>query len=105
MRDSIPCRQCTSTAYAVTSKATGLKVFVCEHEHLNEAYLCSFCSTGKMHDRIGCFGTATAEDGRPVPCECGCGEGVQQCCKYDHNYDGNCHIHSAPGVLRIQEKR
>lgn len=22
------------------------------------------------------------------------------CCKYDHNGDGNCHIHSSPGVLR-----
>lgn len=24
-----------------------------------------------------------------------------QCCVRDHNYDGNCDIHSAPGVLRI----
>lgn len=28
-----------------------------------------------------------------------------QCCKYDYNFDGNCHIHSAPGVLRISATR
>lgn len=29
----------------------------------------------------------------------------RQCCRFDHNYDGNCHVHSAPGVLRIQGNR
>lgn len=23
-----------------------------------------------------------------------------QCCSRDYDYDGNCHIHSAPGVFR-----
>lgn len=23
-----------------------------------------------------------------------------KCCEYDHNSDGNCHIHAAPGILR-----
>lgn len=23
-----------------------------------------------------------------------------KCCKYDHDGDGNCHIHAAPGVMR-----
>jgi hypothetical protein len=26
-----------------------------------------------------------------------------RCCTYDYNSDGNCHIHSAPGVLRIAQ--
>ena len=25
----------------------------------------------------------------------------EQCCERDHNHDGNCDIHSAPGVFRI----
>lgn len=24
-----------------------------------------------------------------------------KCCRFDHDGDGNCHIHSAPGVVRL----
>ena len=27
-------------------------------------------------------------------------ESFGRCCEFDHNGDGNCHIHSSPGVLR-----
>lgn len=26
----------------------------------------------------------------------------QRCCEYDYDGDGNCHIHSAPGVPRLK---
>jgi len=29
---------------------------------------------------------------------------MKKCCERDHNNHGNCHIHAAPGVLRIQHK-
>ncbi len=29
----------------------------------------------------------------------------EQCCERDHNHDGNCDIHSAPGVLRLNKQR
>ena len=28
---------------------------------------------------------------------------ITQCCMRDHNGDGNCYIHSAPGVLRHEK--
>lgn len=30
---------------------------------------------------------------------------MTKCCDHDHNEDGNCHIHSAPGVSRLEEFR
>lgn len=77
----------------------------CDCNWEGERLICSGCK--QPIDPEVCWCGEYADDHNegsghsPVPMGCRCLMMSGPCCSRDHNGDGNCDIHSAPGILRI----